>query len=85
MRRVQASRPARFGRSGYDSGMERQPRVDEILGRQARTTSRGRTLAPMDVGAVALAISGMTFYWIAPMVLARRRRRRDSAPGAQAQ
>lgn len=43
------------------------------------TTGRGRKLGAVDNGTVALAISGMAFYWLMPMLLSRRKRRRPKA------
>lgn len=41
-------------------------------------TRSGRKLAPMDTGTVALAVTGMTFYWMMPMLMRRRRPPRPS-------
>jgi hypothetical protein len=47
---------------------------------RATTGSRtGRAQPRADAGTVALAISGMTLYWIAPMMAGARRRRRPRA------
>ena len=45
-------------------------------------TRTGRKLASMDTGTVALAVSGMTFYWMMPMLMRRRRARRPEGPTA---
>lgn len=42
----------------------------------ATTTSRGRRIAGApDTGTVALAMTGMSFYWMMPLMASRRRRR----------
>lgn len=43
-------------------------------------TRTGRKLGGVDNGTVALAISGMSFYWMMPMLMSRRKRRRKSPP-----
>jgi len=48
------------------------------------TTGRGRKMGTIDTGTVALAISGMTFYWMMPMLMARRgRKSKTPRPGNQ--
>jgi hypothetical protein len=51
-----------------------------------RATSGTRTVRPQpraDAGTVALAISGMTLYWIAPLMAGGRRRRRPRGAAQQ--
>ncbi|MCK9517641.1 MAG: hypothetical protein M0R74_01245 [Dehalococcoidia bacterium] len=46
----------------------------------ARTTAQrgttGKRTGGVDNGTVALAISGMTYYWLMPLMAGRRRKRR---------
>lgn len=63
-------RPGRGSQVPFDIRMQAGP-VDS--GPRTRT---GRKLAALDNGTVALAISGMTFYWMMPMMMGRRRKRR---------
>lgn len=46
----------------------------------AANTRTGRKLGGIDNGTVALAISGMSFYWMMPMLMSRRKRRRKAPP-----
>ncbi|MCZ2109259.1 MAG: hypothetical protein LC118_06805 [Dehalococcoidia bacterium] len=43
-------------------------------------TRTGRKLGGVDNGTVALAISGMSFYWMMPMLMSPRKRRRKHPP-----
>lgn len=45
-------------------------------GTAAGQTSGGRKLGKLDNGTVALALSGMTFYWLMPALLSRGRKGR---------
>ncbi|MGE5595650.1 MAG: hypothetical protein ACM3S1_06385 [Hyphomicrobiales bacterium] len=48
---------------------------------QGAGSAGGRKAGGVDNGTVALAMSGMTFYWVMPLMMARRtRRRRPSRP-----
>jgi hypothetical protein len=44
-----------------------------------RRTSTGRRIVPVDTGAVALAVTGMAFYWM-PILAGRRRPKRRPTP-----
>lgn len=45
----------------------------------APRTARGRRVGPpVDTGTVALAMTGLTFYWTMPMMMRRRRRPRSN-------
>lgn len=63
-------------RSGPPRG--RTPTPSE-LPRGNRTRS-GRNSPPLDNGTVALAISGMSFYWMMPALMRKRRRPRAQSP-----
>ena len=45
-------------------------------GGQRRATAAGRRMGQLDSGTVALALSGMAYYWLMPALMARRRPRR---------
>jgi hypothetical protein len=49
----------------------------EPTAQAAASVKRRQPPPPADVGTVALAISGMTFYWMMPLLMRRRRQ----APG----
>ena len=53
-----------------------RPGPGELPGAAQRRTQGGRRLAPLDNGTVALALSGMAFYWLMPALMSRRGRRR---------
>jgi len=60
--------------------------AQERMRAAARATRSGRGQsrpANVDHGTIALAISGMTYYWMMPLLAARRRRRRRDTPGGQ--
>lgn len=71
-------------RPGYTPAMDAfpprrpDPRAVAAGAREART-GRGRKLAPADPAITALAISGMTLYWMLP-VLARQQKKRGKRP-----
>ncbi len=53
---------------------------------RATRSAAGRSPARpgnVDNGTIALAISGMTFYWMMPLLAGRRRRRRRNTSGQQ--
>lgn len=58
---------------------QRQSRQRGATINPATTTGRGRARGAQDTGTVALAITGMAFYWLMPALMSRRRRRK--APG----
>lgn len=70
--------------SGITDGLNQQ-RVTRVPARQqpATTTGRGHARGGVDNGTVALAMSGMSFYWSMPMMMAmakkNRKRRKPSA------
>jgi hypothetical protein len=47
--------------------------------RATPTAAPARRTGGVDNGTVALAISGMTYYWLMPMMAGRRRKRRRPA------
>ncbi len=59
-------------------------RMDTATAAESGRTRTGRKLAPVDNGTVALAISGMAFYWMKPMMMGRGRRRRRASGSPQA-
>ena len=64
------------GRRSGDQG-QFQIRMEPAPTSAANTRS-GRKLGGVDNGTVALAISGMSFYWMMPMLMSRRKRRRKA-------
>ncbi len=60
-----------------------QARTSEELILVERTGS-GRKLARSDSGTVALAMSGMAFYWLPMLMGAKRSRRKHRKPAAAA-
>src|SRR5690606_34613750 len=56
----------------YDFGSTELPRTR----RQQQTTSGGRRLGGADPGTVAIAMTGMAFYWMMPALMGRSGRRR---------
>ena len=66
----------RYG-SGDPFGRSRM-RPQQLPGGSAQgaQTTGGRKLARLDNGTVALALSGMTFYWLMPALLSRGRKGR---------
>jgi hypothetical protein len=77
-------RPSGMGgrQSGIPRGFE-LPRTPPPPPSGARTRS-GRKLGGVDNGTVALAIGGMSFYWMMPMLMSRRKRRRKPSGDASA-
>lgn len=65
-----------------------QQRVTRVPARQqpSTTTGRGHARGGVDNGTVALAMSGMSFYWSMPMMMAmakkNRKRRKPAATSA---
>jgi hypothetical protein len=55
-----------------------RPRPDQLPAAAQRPQRR-----PTDVGAIALAMSGMTMYWMTPLLMERRRRRAASPPASK--
>lgn len=66
------------GRRMGDQG-QFQIRMEPAPNSSANTRT-GRKLGGVDNGTVALAISGMSFYWMMPMLMSRRKRRRKASP-----
>ncbi|MEX0781545.1 MAG: hypothetical protein WED87_04080 [Dehalococcoidia bacterium] len=67
----------RYGSGDPSSRSRVRPGPADLPGGQRRqTTSGGRRLGQLDNGTVALALSGMAYYWLMPMLLARRGPRR---------
>jgi len=48
--------------------------------RRAATASPQRRAAPLDMGTVGVALSGMAFYWLMPALMSSRSRRRRRRP-----
>jgi hypothetical protein len=64
-----SERPRDMRRQGGDNfDFNREPRP------APKQPAPGRKLAPLDTGAVALAISAGMMYWVMPMLAGRRRR-----------
>ncbi len=53
--------------------------------RRAATATPQRRAAPMDMGTVGVALSGMAFYWLMPALMSGRRRRRRPANADRSQ
>ena len=65
----------RYG-TGDPRGSSRvRPSPADLPGGTRRTTTSGR-VGQLDNGTVALALSGMAYYWLMPALMARRRPRR---------
>ncbi len=70
---------------GQNEQLER-PRVTQVppQDQQQRTARTGRKMGGVDTGTVALAMSGMSFYWTMPMMMqmARKQKKRKPKPAA---
>ena len=66
---------SRYG-SGDPSGRSRMRPQQLPGGTAGGQTSGGRKLAKLDNGTVALALSGMAFYWLMPALMSRGRKGR---------
>ena len=66
--------------SGDPSEYSRRTRSQQMPGPGAAgLTSGGRKIARLDNGTVALALSGMAFYWFMPALMGRNRRAKRPA------
>lgn len=67
-------------------GTMQQPQVTRVQARQqpSTTTGRGHARGGVDNGTVALAMSGMSFYWSMPMMMAMAKKKRRRKPAARA-
>jgi hypothetical protein len=54
--------------------------LPDVVQQATRSTRSGRRLATADNAAVAIALSGFTFYWVLPVMRRKRRTKPASSP-----
>jgi hypothetical protein len=73
----------RYGSADPSDYSRRSPVDLPSTPRQRTSTRSGRRLGGVDPGTVAIALTGMSFYWLMPALMSRGRPRRTRRPGSR--